>query len=66
MELDEDEAVQAAIASLVEAHLVHPDWAYAVARCAVRAAAPKLWYRLRLRVDHLKEELGLPNSLPGG
>lgn len=62
----EVEAIHAARDALIESHLAHPDLAMAVAVCAVRAASPKMWGRMRMRLDHLEAELGLPNSLDGG
>ena len=59
----EVEAIHIARDALIEAHLAHPDLAMAVAICAVRAASPRMWYRMRQRLDHLEEELGLRNSL---
>lgn len=59
------EAVDAAVAALVEAHLAHPDLAQAIAVCALRAGSPKLWLRLQRRIDHLEDELGWPRSLSG-
>lgn len=49
----------AAVQALLERHLVHPDWAEAVAVCAVAAAHPHLFYRLHLRIEHLEMELGI-------
>lgn len=66
LSVGEVEAVYAARDALVEAHLAHPDLAMMVAVCAVRAASPHFWYRLRKRIDHLEDELGIPRSLPGG
>lgn len=63
LSIGEAEAIHVARDALIEAHLAHPDIAMAVAICAVRAASPRMWYRMRQRLDHLEEELGLRNSL---